>query len=98
MIRNAVKIETEFLTESLPVRLIGMNHELMIQYIQFVADRLLVDLQYDKLYHVSNPFPFMEKMGLDGKTNFFEQRVSEYTLGNDTQFSSDSFNVEDDDF
>jgi len=95
MIRNAVKIETEFLTESLPVRLIGMNHELMIQYIQFVADRLLSDLQYDKLYHVSNPFPFMEKMGLDGKTNFFEQRVSEYTLGNDTQFSSHSFNMED---
>jgi ribonucleotide reductase beta subunit family protein with ferritin-like domain len=95
MIRNAVMIESSFLTEALPVRLIGMNHQLMIQYIQFVADRLLDQLRYEKLYHVSNPFPFMEKMGLDGKTNFFEQRVSEYTTGQDTFLSSNSFCLDD---
>lgn len=80
MMKEAVSIEEEFICESLPVRLIGMNSELMKIYIRFVADRLLVQFGYEKIYHVSNPFPFMEKISLDGKTNFFEQRVSEYSM------------------
>lgn len=76
---EAVRIETEFIVESIPVRLIGMNHDSMTQYIRFVADRLLVQFGFARLFHADNPFPFMEKIGLDGKTNFFEQRVSEYS-------------------
>ena len=75
---EAVKIETEFLTEALPVRLIGMNCQLMTLYIQFVADRLLIELECSKVYNVENPFDFMENISLDGKTNFFEKRVAEY--------------------
>jgi len=77
---EAVQIEKEFITESLPVRLIGMNSELMKQYIEFVADRLVSQLKYPKLYNTSNPFDFMELISLEGKTNFFEKRVSEYSL------------------
>jgi ribonucleoside-diphosphate reductase beta chain len=80
MFKEAVKIETNFITESLPCKLIGMNSELMIQYIKFVADRLLTQLGYEKLYNSTNPFPFMDTLGLDGKTNFFEKRVTEYQL------------------
>jgi ribonucleoside-diphosphate reductase beta chain len=98
MVRNAVEIESNFLTKSLPVRLIGMNHSLMIQYIQYVADRILVQIGYNKLYHVSNPFAFMEKIHLDGKTNFFEQRVSEYSMGHSNHLSSDSFSLDDNNF
>jgi len=79
IMQEAVTIETEFITESIPVRLIGMNQDSMKQYIRFVADRLLVQFGFSRLFHVENPFPFMEKIGLDGKTNFFEQRVSEYS-------------------
>lgn len=75
---EAVKIETEFLTEALPVRLIGMNCQLMTIYIQYVADRLLTELECSKVFHVENPFDFMENISLDGKTNFFEKRVGEY--------------------
>ena len=78
LIREAVEIEKEFLTEALPVNLIGMNAELMCQYIEFVADRLLVQLGCDKYYGSENPFDFMENISLQGKTNFFEKRVSEY--------------------
>ncbi|MGG5507805.1 MULTISPECIES: ribonucleoside-diphosphate reductase small subunit [unclassified Myroides] len=78
IIRDAVTIEKEFVTEALPVRLIGMNADLMCQYIEFVADRLLVTLGYSKLWHASNPFDFMELISLQGKTNFFERRVGEY--------------------
>ena len=77
--REAVDIEKEFITESLPCNLIGMNSELMKQYIEFVADRLLSQLNYNKLYNTKNPFDFMEMISLRGKTNFFEKRVSEYT-------------------
>lgn len=101
MMRNAVAIESQFLTESLPVRLIGMNHGLMLQYIQFVADRILLQLGYQKLYHVTNPFPFMEKIGLDGKTNFFEQRVSEYSMNHENKLDASTFSFDecvDDDF
>lgn len=78
IIRNAVAIEQEFVTDALPVALIGMNAALMNQYIEFVADRLLVSLGIDKIYNVSNPFDFMEMISLQGKTNFFEKRVAEY--------------------
>ena len=78
LIADAVKIEKQFITEALPVDLIGMNARLMQQYIEFVADRWLVELGYDKLYHTSNPFDFMELISLQGKTNFFEKRVGDY--------------------
>ena len=78
MITDAVKIEQEFVVSSLPVDLIGMNSKLMCQYIEFVADRLLVELGCQRIYNVSNPFDFMEMISLQGKTNFFEKRVAEY--------------------
>jgi len=78
IVKEAVEIEIEFLTEALPVKLIGMNHELMSQYIRYVADRLLVELGCEKEYRVENPFDFMENISLDGKTNFFEKRVGDY--------------------
>ncbi|KAL3869976.1 hypothetical protein ACJMK2_042596 [Sinanodonta woodiana] len=78
IITDAVKIEQEFLTEALPVNLIGMNCELMKRYIEFVADRLLKELGCEKFYNSENPFDFMEHISLEGKTNFFEKRVGEY--------------------
>lgn len=78
IIVEAVAIEQEFLTEALPVALLGMNHNLMKQYIEFVADRLLVSMGNPKYYKVSNPFDFMENISLAGKTNFFEKRVGDY--------------------
>merc|ERR1712051_416953 len=78
IIVDAVTIECEFLTEALPVALIGMNNELMVQYIKFVADRLLMELECEKHYKTENPFDFMEAISLEGKTNFFEKRVGEY--------------------
>lgn len=78
IITEAVKIEQEFLTDALPVNLIGMNCSLMSDYIEFVADRLLVELGVNKIYNSQNPFSFMELISLDGKTNFFEKKVGEY--------------------
>ncbi|KAF7231096.1 transcript variant X1 [Nothobranchius furzeri] len=78
IVRNAVEIEQEFLTEALPVKLIGMNCDMMKQYIEFVADRLLLELGFSKIYESDNPFDFMENISLEGKTNFFEKRVGEY--------------------
>ena len=78
--KEAVEIEQKFICESLPCNLIGMNKELMSQYIEFVADRLLTQLNYEKIYNSKNPFSFMNKTNLDGKSNFFEKRVSEYQL------------------
>jgi ribonucleoside-diphosphate reductase beta chain len=78
IIGNAVEIEKEFVSDALPVKLIGMNADLMCQYIEFVADRLLMSLGYAKLYNATNPFDFMEMISLQGKTNFFEKRVAEY--------------------
>ena len=78
IIRDAVKIEKQFITKSLPCELIGMNAELMSQYIEFVADRLLLQLGYPKAYKATNPFPFMERISLENKDNFFEKRVSTY--------------------
>ncbi|MAV13523.1 MAG: ribonucleoside-diphosphate reductase [Flavobacteriaceae bacterium] len=95
IITNALNIEKEFITESLPVSLIGMNAKLMTQYLEFVTDRLLVELQCEKIYNVTNPFDFMDMISLQGKTNFFEKRVSEYqkagVLNNDTRSEEISF-------
>ncbi|NP_001079369.1 ribonucleotide reductase M2 B (TP53 inducible) S homeolog [Xenopus laevis] len=78
LITDAVQIEQEFLTEALPVNLIGMNCTLMKQYIEFVADRLLLELGFKKVFKATNPFDFMENISLEGKTNFFEKKVGEY--------------------
>ncbi|HRP56409.1 ribonucleoside-diphosphate reductase small subunit [Agriterribacter sp.] len=78
IIKDAVEIEKEFITEALPVALIGMNAKLMQQYIEFVADRWLAELGYDKIFKAANPFDFMEMISLEGKTNFFEKRVGDY--------------------
>lgn len=78
IIVDALNIEREFITESLPASLIGMNSKLMTQYLEFVTDRLLVELECDKVYNAANPFDFMDMISLQGKTNFFEKRVSEY--------------------
>jgi ribonucleotide reductase beta subunit family protein with ferritin-like domain len=94
IIKEAVEIETEFICEALPCKLIGMNSDLMTQYIKFVADRLAVQLGYKKIYNVSNPFDFMDLISLEGKTNFFERKVAEYSLANKN--SEDAFNFTDD--
>ncbi|MBV6645494.1 MAG: ribonucleotide-diphosphate reductase subunit beta [Cyclobacteriaceae bacterium] len=78
IIKDAVDIEKEFVTDALPVKLIGMNADLMCQYIEFVADRLLNELGCSKIFGATNPFDFMEMISLQGKTNFFEKRVGEY--------------------
>jgi len=100
IITEAVKIEQEFLTEALPCRLLGMNSELMCQYIEFVADRLLLALGNVKVYNAANPFDFMENISLAGKTNFFEKRVGDYQKAgvmentNKREKGSDSTEVE----
>ena len=86
---EAVDIEKEFITEALPCRLIGMNHILMCDYIEFVADRLLVQLRYKKLYNTINPFSFMEMISLEGKGNFFERRISDYALADKEKTTED---------
>ena len=78
IVTSAVSIEQEFIRDALPVRLIGMNSEMMSQYIEFCADRLLVELNVSKYYKSPNPFDWMEMISLQGKSNFFERRVSEY--------------------
>jgi ribonucleoside-diphosphate reductase beta chain len=78
IILDAVAIEKEFILEALPVKLIGMNSDLMSQYIEFVADRLLLELGNDKVFNVTNPFDFMDMLSIQGKSNFFEKRVAEY--------------------
>ena len=85
IIKEAVDIETEFICDALPCRLIGMNALMMTQYIQFVADRLSVQLGCDKIYNVANPFDFMELISMQQKTNFFESSVSDYALANKTK-------------
>ena len=78
IIEEAVTIEKEFITESIPCKLIGMNSDMMKEYIEFVSDRLLVQLGYEKIWNTSNPFDFMEMISLRPKSNFFEIRVGEY--------------------
>lgn len=88
IVKEAVEIEKEFICEALPCRLIGMNSKLMSQYIEFVADRLLVQLGCPKEYKSENPFNFMEMISLEGKTNFFEKRVSDYSLSSEKKDDS----------
>lgn len=90
IIVNALDIEREFITESLPVSLIGMNATLMTQYLEFVADRLLVELGCERVYNTSNPFDFMDMISLQGKTNFFEKKVAEYQKSGVMNTDSDS--------
>ena len=98
IITESVEIEREFICDSLPCNLIGMNSTLMYQYIKFVADRLSQQLGYDKIYNVENPFPFMETIGLDGMGNFFEGRVSEYTSASSVIKQEDKHFILSDDF
>ena len=100
IIRDAVTIEKEFVTDALPVKLIGMNADLMSQYIEFVADRLLLELGCSKVYNATNPFDFMEMISLQGKTNFFEKRVGDYqkagVLNKDNQEDTHKFSLDTD--
>jgi ribonucleoside-diphosphate reductase subunit M2 len=95
IIKEAVEIETEFICEALPCRLIGMNSQMMTQYIQFVADRLLVQLGYKKVYNVINPFEWMELISLESKCSFFERKVSAYALANKSNITN-AFEFSDD--
>jgi ribonucleoside-diphosphate reductase beta chain len=88
IIREAVEIEQEFICEALPCRLVSMNSKLMSQYIEFVADRLIVQIGHEKIYNATNPFDFMEMISIEGKTNFFEKRVGEYALATKTKDST----------
>ena len=85
IIKEAVDIEKEFICDALPCRLIGMNSDLMCHYIEFVADRLAVQLGNNKIYNAKNPFDFMEMISIEGKTNFFEKRVAEYSMADKTK-------------
>jgi len=99
IIRDAVEIEKEFVTDALPVALIGMNAKLMSQYIEFVADRWLVELGYNKIYNTTNPFDFMEMISLQGKTNFFEKRVGDYQKSGvltSSENNASAFSLDDD--
>jgi ribonucleoside-diphosphate reductase beta chain len=100
IIRDAVMLEQEFVSEALPVRLIGMNSDLMCKYIEFVADRLLLELGCPKIYNATNPFDFMEMISLQGKTNFFEKRVAEYqkagVLKKEGEIESPKFSLDED--
>ena len=98
IISDAVEIEKEFITEALPVKLIGMNADLMKQYIEFVADRWLSELGYPKMFNTNNPFDFMEMISLQGKTNFFEKRVGDYQKSGVLSSSKESqgFSLEED--
>ena len=95
IIKDAVEIETEFICDALPCRLIGMNSEIMTQYIKFVADRLCIQLGYKKIYGVSNPCDFMELISLENKANFFERTSSAYALANKTK-TEETFNFSED--
>jgi len=98
ILTDALDIERKFITESLPVSLIGMNSKLMTQYLEFVTDRLLVELGCNKVFNVTNPFDFMDMISLQGKTNFFEKRVSEYqkagVMNNDSSTQKISFDAD----
>ncbi len=99
IIVEALDIEREFITESLPVDLIGMNSRLMAQYLEFVTDRLLSELGCDKVYNKENPFDFMDMISLEGKTNFFEKRVSDYRkagVGAEVESKADAFSFDSD--
>lgn len=94
IIKEAVEIEKEFIISALPCRLIGMNSDTMNTYIEFIADRLLLQLGTDKIYNVENPFDWMEMISIEGKTNFFEKRVGEYALATKENNGGDAFDFE----
>jgi len=96
IIKEAVELEKEFITESLPCNLIGMNMDLMKQYIEYVSDRLLLMLGLEKVYNSSNPFPWMELISVQGKTNFFEKRVGEYSNIAGSEKENNVFELDDD--
>lgn len=97
IIADAVSIEKEFVSDALPVNLIGMNSDMMCQYIEFVADRLLAELGQPKIWNVENPFPWMDMINLQGKTNFFEKRVGEYQkAGVTSDREKQSFSLDED--
>ena len=100
IISDAVKIEKEFITESLSCELIGMNKDLMSQHIEYIADRLLLMFGLDKIYHSENPFDWMEMISVQGKTNFFEKRVGEYSNKANPNIDSDKneINFDNEDF
>ena len=99
IVKEAVSIEKEFITESLPCKLIGMNNDLMKQYIEYIADRLLLMLGLDKIYNAQNPFDWMEAISIQGKTNFFEKRVGEYSNAANPNSNAEDNNFElDEDF
>ena len=103
IIKEAVEIEKEFIIESIPCRLIGMNSDLMSEYIEFVADRLIVQLGLKKIYNTENPFDFMDRISIEGKSNFFEKRESNYSLAgvggnNEGNINLDFTNEDDEDF
>jgi len=101
IIGSALEIEKEFITESLPVSLIGMNSVLMSEYLEYVADMLLADLKCSPMFNVKNPFDFMANIALENKTNFFEKRVGDYSkagVGMDTESNTIAFEGDDDDF
>ena len=91
LIKEAVDIEKEFICEALPCKLIGMNDDLMKQYVEYIADRLSVQLGGDKIYDSKNPFDWMEVISVEGKTNFFEKRVGEYALSTKIENKDDAF-------
>ena len=97
ILKDAVKIDKEFICEALPCKLIGMNAKLMSEYIEFVADRLLVQLGCNKHYKTANPFDFMEMISMEGKTNFFEKRVGDYSLSSEKK-TEEAFSMEGVDF
>jgi ribonucleoside-diphosphate reductase beta chain len=82
MMKDAVNVEKNFILDSMPCALLGMNSDLMSTYIEFVADRLLTQLGYEKIFNARNPFPFMERISIETKSNFFESRVGEYAKAN----------------
>jgi ribonucleotide reductase beta subunit family protein with ferritin-like domain len=92
IIRDGVNCTLEFMTDALPVKLLGMNNNDMCQYVQFVADRLIVQLGYTAEWNVSNPFDFMEAIGMTSKTNFFEKKVADYALAN-KEIKEDTFDL-----
>ena len=94
IIKEAVEIEKNFIIEALPCKLIGMNANLMSQYIEYIADRLMVQLGYSKIFHSSNPFSFMELISIESKTNFFEKRVSEYALADKSDDNAFEFTMD----
>jgi ribonucleoside-diphosphate reductase beta chain len=101
IIESALEIEKEFITDSLPVSLIGMNSALMSEYLEYVADRLMIDFKCEPIYGTKNPFDFMANIALENKTNFFEKRVGDYAksgVGNSAEDNKLSFDFDDDDF